>query len=253
MGKIISFSNQKGGVAKTTSTYNVGVSLAKKGKKTLIIDLDSQASLTISAGLEPFEFTKTIVNVLQKEGSSFIECIQSLQKNLDICTSRLELAHLEMEMIGRSMRETILQRALSKIKDKYDFILIDCPPQLSILTINALASCDYVIVPVKTDYLAYRGVELLMESIEDTKELLNPNLVVLGVVATMYEQRVNDDKEILEALKKKYNVIGIIKKMAIVKKGVYDGRSVSEQSPKNDVAIEYDKLSDYIILKGENQ
>jgi len=253
MGKIIAFANQKGGVAKTTSTYNVGVSLAQKGKKTLIIDLDSQASLTISAGLEPFEHEKTIVTVLEKEGTPITECTKPLQDNLSICTSRLELAQLEMEMIGRSMRETILKRALEKIKGKYDFILIDCPPQLSILTINALACCDYVVIPVKTDYLAYRGVELLMESISDTKELINPSLSVLGVIATLFEMRVKDDNEILQALQDKYHVIGVVKKMAIAKKGVYEGRSVSEQAPKNEVATEYDKISDYIIEKGGNQ
>ena len=250
MGKIIAFANQKGGVAKTTSTYNIGVSLARKGKNTLIIDLDSQASLTISAGLEPFDVDNTIVNALKKEGTPLDECIQELQDNLTICTSRLELAQLEMEMIGRSMRETILKRALEAEKGKYDFILIDCPPQLSILTINALACCDFVVIPVKTDYLAYRGVELLMESISDTKDLINPSLSVLGVIATMYEKRVKDDNEILQALQEKYNVIGIVKKLAIAKKGVYDGRSVSEQAPNNDIATEYDKVSEYIIAEG---
>jgi len=253
MGKIIAVANQKGGVAKTTSTYNIGCSLARKGINTLIIDLDGQASLTISAGLEPFDYDNTIVDVLKKEGTPIAKCIQPLQDNLDICTSRLELAQLEMEMIGRSMRETILKRALEAVKGEYDFILIDCPPQLSILTINALACCDYVIIPVKTDYLAYRGLELLMESINDIKGLVNPSMSVLGVVATMFETRVKDDNEILQALRDKYNVIGVVKKMAIAKKGVYDGRSVSEQSPKNDVATEYDKVSDYIIAEGGNK
>ena len=250
MGKIIAIANQKGGVAKTTSTYNIGGSLARKGKKTLIIDLDGQASLTISAGLEPFDYDNTIVDVLKKEGTPITKCIRTLQENIDICTSRLELAQLEIEMIGRPMRETILKRALEAVRCEYDYILIDCPPQLSILTINALACSDYVVIPVKTDYLAYRGVELLMESISDIKELVNPSLSVLGVVATMFEMRVKDDNEILQALMDKYNVIGVVKKMAIAKKGVYDGRSVSEQSPKNEVAKEYDKVSDYIIADG---
>lgn len=250
MGTIIAFANQKGGVAKTTSTYNVGVSLARKGKKTLIIDLDSQASLTISAGLEPFDYENTIVSVLRKNGVAIEKCTLPLQENLKICPSRLELAQLEMEMIGRSMREMILKRALEPIRNDYDFILIDCPPQLSILTINALACSDFVIVPVKTDYLAYRGVELLMESIQDIKDLINPGLSVLGIVATMYEQRVKDDNDILQALRDKYEVIGVIKKRAVAKKGVYDGLSVGEQDAKNDVATEYNKISDYVIQNG---
>lgn len=251
MGKIIAFANQKGGVAKTTSTYNVGVSLAQKGKRTLIIDLDSQASLTISAGLEPFDYNKTIIEALAKDGVALSDCIVPLKDNLDICTSRLDLSQMEIEMIGRSMRETILNRALDKYKENYDYILLDCPPQLGILTINALACSDYVIIPVKTDYLAYRGVELLNDSIAEVKELINPKLCILGVVATMYEKRVKDDNEILNALEKKHRIIGVVKKMAIAKKGVYTGQSVSDQSAKNDVAIEYSKVSDYIMANAK--
>ena len=138
MGQVIAFANQKGGVAKTTSTYNVGVALAMKGKKTLIIDLDPQASLTISAGLEPLEQEQTIVTALKKERNNLKTSILPLMDNLDIVTSRPELAQLEMELIGRAVRETILKRALEPVRAGYDFILIDCPPQLSILTINAL-------------------------------------------------------------------------------------------------------------------
>lgn len=251
MGKIIAFANQKGGVAKTTSTFNVGSFLAQKGKKVLMIDLDSQASLTISAGLEPFDLENTIVSVLKKERNRVEDSITPLSENLDIITSRLELAQLEMELIGRSMRETILRRALASVKGSYDFILIDCPPQLSILTINALACCDSVIVPVKTDYLAYRGIELLMETIGDIKALINPELEVLGVIATMYEKRSKDDREILDALRANYNVLGVVKKTVEAKKGVYDGLSVAQSAPKNDVAIEYAKVADYIINKGD--
>lgn len=111
-----------------------------------------------------------------------------------------------------------IKRAIAPVLDKYDFILLDCPPQLGLLTINALACSDYVVIPVKTDYLAYRGVELLMESIAEVKALINPQLSVMGVVATMFEKRVKDDNEILQALSQKHNVIGVVKKMAIAKK-----------------------------------
>lgn len=251
MATIISFANQKGGVAKTTSTFNVATSLAACGCRVLMIDLDSQASLTISAGLEPYDHENSIVNVLKKERYNIKDSIIPLTLNLDIIPSRLELAQLEMEMIGRSMRETILRRALETIKDEYDYILIDCPPQLAILTINALSCSDGVIVPVKTDYLAYRGVELLMETIEDIKGLINQNLKVLGVVATMYEKRSTDDNDILEALKEEYNVLGVIKKSVIAKKAVYDGMAVAQSSPNADVAKEYAKIADYIINEGD--
>ena len=251
MSKIIAFANQKGGVAKTTSTFNVGSSLATRGYRVLMIDLDSQASLTISAGLEPYECERSIVNVLQKEKSYVEDSIIALSLNLDIIPSRLELAQLEMEMIGRSMRETILRRSLADIKDKYDYILIDCPPQLAILTINALSCCDEVIIPVKTDYLAYRGVELLVETIESVKALINPKLEIVGVIATMYEKRSCDDNDILEALQENYNVLGVIKKSVAAKKSIYDGLSIAQYAPKNEVAKEYAKVADYIINKGD--
>lgn len=250
MGNVIAFANQKGGVAKTTSTYNVGAALARAGKKTLMIDLDGQASLTISAGLEPYDFEHSIVSALEKDALPLEQCIHHLQDNLDIVTSRLELAQLEVVLIGRPVRETILRRAIDPIRSRYDYILIDCPPQLSILTINALASADQVLIPVKTDYLAYRGLEQLLDTVTEIRELVNPQLSILGVIATMYEMRVKDDREILQLLQEKYNVIAAVKKLAIVKKGVYDGKAVLEQAPNNEAAAEYQKVADCILAKG---
>ncbi len=142
MSTIIALANQKGGVAKTTSTHNLGVALAGKGKKVLMVDLDSQASLTISTGLEPLEIDDNVVSVLSKNGKGIKECVQQLTDNLHIVTSIIDLARLEVEMTSRTSRETILKRALLPAKEDYDFILIDCPPQLSILTINALCCGD---------------------------------------------------------------------------------------------------------------
>lgn len=244
---IIALVNQKGGVAKTTSTHNIAVALSKKGKKVLMLDLDSQASLTISTGLEPLDIKYNIVDILQKNGLPVQQCIQSLNDNLDIITSIIDLATIEMELISRPSRERILDRALSQVKDSYDYILIDCPPQLSILTINALSCADNVIIPVKTDYLAYRGLKQLIDTIREIQELINPNLNIMGIVATLFEKRINDDREILDALREEYNVIGVVKKMVAAKKGIYDGLSTVEQSPNNDIAKEYNKIADIII------
>lgn len=245
--QIIAIANQKGGVAKTTTTHNLGVALSSKGKRVLLIDLDSQASLTISTGLEPLEIEKNIVSVLKKDSEPIRECIQRVTDNLHIVTSIIDLAPMEMEMLSRASREKILERALRSVQGEYDYILIDCPPQLSILTINALSCADGVIIPVKTDYLAYRGLTQLQDSIQEIQDLINPRLVVLGVIATLYEMRVNDDTEILETLKKEYNLIGIIKKMAVAKKGVYDGKAVVEAAPTSEIAIEYNSIADMII------
>ena len=247
--KVIAIANQKGGVAKTTTTHNLGVALAAKGKRVLLIDLDSQASLPISVGLEPLEVKRTIVDVLRKDGVPVNECIERISDRLHIVTSIIDLAPMEMELLSRASREKILDRALRPVRGEYDFILVDCPPQLSILTINALSCADGVIIPVKTDYLAYRGLTQLQDSIQEIQELINPELKVLGVIATLYEKRVADDNEILVALKKEYNLLGVIKRLAVAKKGIYDGLAVVEQTPGSEISIEYNKIADMIIAE----
>ena len=247
--KVIAIANQKGGVAKTTTTHNLGVALAAKGKRVLLIDLDSQASLTISVGLEPLEVKRTIVDVLRKDGVPVSECIEQISDQLHIVTSIIDLAPMEMELLSRASREKILDRALQPVRGEYDFILVDCPPQLSILTINALSCADGVIIPVKTDYLAYRGLTQLQDSIQEIQELINPELKVLGVIATLYEKRVADDNEILAALRKEYNLLGVIKRLAVAKKGIYDGLAVVEQTPGSEISIEYNKIADMIIAE----
>lgn len=251
--KVIAIANQKGGVAKTTTTHNLGVALAAKGKRVLLIDLDSQASLTISVGLEPLEVQRTIVDVFKKDGTSIIECIERIGDRLHIITSIIDLAPMEMELLSRASREKILDRALKPVRGEYDFILVDCPPQLSILTINALSCADGVIIPVKTDYLAYRGMTQLQDSIQEIQELINPELKVLGVIATLYEKRVRDDNEILAALKKEFNLLGVVKRLAVAKKGVYDGLAVVEQTPGSEVSKEYNAIADMMIAKYERE
>lgn len=247
MIKIIAFANQKGGVAKTTSTHNIGVALAQKGKRVLLLDLDSQASLTISTGIEPLDVEQNIINVLDKGKCDIRDCIQKINDNLHIITSTIDLASLEMEMLSRASREKILDRALEPIKGEYDFILIDCPPQLSILTINALSCADGVIIPCKTDYLSYRGIEQLMETIAEVKELINPKLEVLGTIATLFNMRANDDKDILNGLKASYNVLGVVKMLVSAKKGIYDGMAVVESEPKSEISVEYIKIADMLV------
>ncbi len=247
--KIIAIANQKGGVAKTTTTHNLGVALAQKGKRVLLIDLDSQASLTISVGLEPLEMARTIVDILKKNSVSVKMCIQEIAPNLHIIPSIIDLAPLEMELLSRASREKILERALRPIHGEYDFVLIDCPPQLSILTINALSCADGVMIPVKTDYLAYRGLTQLQDSIQEIRELINPGLQVLGIIATLYDTRIADDREILELLKREYCVTGVIKRLAVAKKGIYDGLAVVQQAPGSEIAKEYRAIAERILEK----
>ena len=146
-----------------------------------MVDLDSQASLTISTGHEPSEYQYTICDILKKRPESVDRCIYNVSENLDMIPSIIDLASLEMELMSRTARESVLSRALEKAN--YDFILIDCPPQLSILTLNALAAANAVIIPCKTDYLSYRGLEQLENTIDEVQDLVNPDLHIYGVVA----------------------------------------------------------------------
>lgn len=252
MVKTIAIANQKGGVTKTTATFNIAAAMAEQGKKVLMVDLDSQASLTISAGLEPLDMEYTVCDLLKKRRVETAKCVYELEniKNLSIIPSIIDLAALEMELQGRTSREKILSRSLKEIKDDYDYIIIDCPPQLSILTLNALAACDYVIIPCKTDYLSYRGLEQLNETIKDVQDLINPAISVKGVIATLYEKNVKDHNEILDMLAKQYRIIGTTKKTAEATKGVYDGMPVVLKNKKTDIAKEYMNIAEIIMKEG---
>lgn len=247
MATILTFANQKGGVAKTTSTFNVGAALSKRGNKVLMIDLDPQASLTIYAGLEPYEQEQTIVDVMKRQNMDARAAIVNIRENLDIITSRIELSAVENELLSRTARELILSRALTPVKALYDYIVIDCPPQLSTLTINALACTDKVIIPCKTDYLAYRGLKQLLETIDTVRSYFKPDLEVVGLLATMFESRAKDDNEILELLREEYTVLGVIKRTAQAKKGMYDGLSAVEFAPRSELAQEYEHIVDALV------
>lgn len=257
MGKIISFANQKGGVAKTTSAHNIAIALSMKGKKTLMIDLDSQASLTVCAGKEPLEFeTTNISSVLTDEKGlkrNIKDCIfqvgegKYITENAFILPSIIDLARVEQRMYARTSKELILKRAIEPIRDEFDFIIIDCPPQLSTLTLNALSCSDGVIVPVKTDYLSYRGLDHLKTTISEVQELTNPELKLYGMLATFYVKRSKNDTAILMQLNRENKVLAVLNRRVWTGKGVYDGLAVVELNPNLDISLEYFSVADMII------
>lgn len=257
MSKIIAICNQKGGVAKTTSTYNLATLSAMKGNKTLMIDLDSQASLTISTGGEPLEFEENIATLFEEminkkskkmDVRNAIYPVEEIE-NLYIIPSIIDLASKETLLNTVTAKELTLKRILEKVIDDYDYIFIDCSPSLGNLTINALSTSDYLIIPTEADYLSYRGLGDLLSVVEDIKELINSKLEFLGVVVTKYETRLKDSNEVLDHLKDKYELLGIVKKSVSVKDGIYEGLPLVV-NPKNELAkeikAEYEKVLEFI-------
>lgn len=201
MGKIIAIANQKGGVGKTTTTINLGASLAKAGKRVLIIDADPQANATSGYGIDPRSMNSSIYECLvdnyPMDGSQVATCVEGL----DLLGSRIDLAGAEIELISKPNRERVLAGLLAPIKDKYDFILIDCSPSLGLITVNALTAANSVIIPVQAEYFALEGISKLLNTIRIIKSKLNPSLEIEGFLLTMYDARLRLANQIYEELK----------------------------------------------------
>lgn len=243
---IISIINQKGGVAKTTSTYNISALLAKKDKKVLMIDLDPQASLTVSVGIEPEELRRTIYNVIC-ENEDITNIIIELDKNLYIAPSVIDLSIAELSLVNKIARESILKKKIEKVKNNFDYIIIDCPPSLGLLVVNALSASDKILIPVATDYLAYRGLRLLLSTVDNVKENINSELSILGVIATLFDRRTLHSREVLEILEDKYNVIGKISISVQVKDSILAGKPLVEYNPKHHIVDEYKQVVEVIL------
>jgi len=249
MGKIIAFVNQKGGVGKSTSVFNVAHTLESMGISTLMADLDSQATLTLFAGHKPHTLELSIADALgkDKEEVSLNDVIIENRLYLDLAPSSDVLADVEFDMPRRRLPDLVLRKALEPIKNDYEYILIDCPPHLGLLTLNALAASDYVIIPCSTDYAPFVGLTKLINTVEEVQREVNENLKIAGVVATLFDMRANDDNAVLEGLNKNYNVIAVVKRLQVAKNSIYDGRSVLDVDPNSDVAKAYIDVAKYII------
>lgn len=251
--KVYSLINQKGGVAKTTSTYNISKKLAEKGFRVLMVDIDPQASLTISTGIEPEELDRTIADVILpfkgRKKEEIANVIIEIEENLHLVPSIIDLTAADNLLYNEMSRESILKRALRKVRDFYDYCLIDCPPALNQLSINALVATDYCIIPVACDYLALRGLGLLQQTIEQVQENLNPDLKVLGVLAT-FNNRTNHAKENLKTIKSHYNVIGVVGTTVKAKDALYTGKPIVAYAPNSQVSIDYANAVERIVING---
>ncbi|MDO4303897.1 MAG: AAA family ATPase [Bacillota bacterium] len=201
MGRTIAIANQKGGVGKTTTSINLSASLAAKGKKVLVIDTDPQGNTTSGFGIEKNELENTIYELMLSE-CSIKECIlNNVIPGVSIIPSNVNLAAAEIELIGIDRKEYILKREVEWIKESYDYIMIDCPPSLNLLTLNAMTTADSVLVPIQCEYYALEGLSQLIHTINLVKERLNPDLEMEGVVFTMFDSRTNLSTQVVENVK----------------------------------------------------
>ena len=216
-----------------------------------MVDMDPQASLTISTGIEPEELEKTIADVMisfngrKKENIS--NTIIQIEENLHLVPSIIDLTAADNLLHNEMSRESILKRALKSVREYYDYCLIDCPPALNQLSINALVAADFCIIPVACEYLAFRGLEMLNDTISQVQESLNPDLKVLGVLATFHNRTIHA-RENLEKLKEGYNVIGVIGTTVKARDSVYSGKPIVVYDPKSKVAQEYSEITERIVV-----
>ena len=202
MAKIISFTNKKGGVGKTTTAINMAAYCADLGKKVLLVDIDSQGNATTGLGFSKSALKKSVYNVLIDDDSVAANVLPTQVKLLDVLPANVDLTGAEVDLVYKRNRERILKNALDKVRDEYDYIFIDCPPSLGLLTINAWVASDSIIIPLQSEYYALEGVSQLMNTIAMVKQHLNPRLQIEGVVITMYDGRALIAKQITAEIKK---------------------------------------------------
>ena len=250
MGRVIAIANQKGGVGKTTTTINLSACLAEKGKKILVIDTDPQGNTTSGFGLEKNDIENTIYELLLGEISIEESIIKNAVEGVDIIPSNVNLAAVEIELIGVDKKEFILRNEVEWVKDRYDFIIIDCPPSLSLLTINSMTTADTVLVPIQCEYYALEGLSQLIHTVNLVKERLNPDLDMEGVVFTMFDSRTNLSMQVVENVKanikqKVYDTL-IPRNIRLAEAPSY-GMPINIYDPKSAGAEAYMSLADEII------
>ena len=206
LGRIVALANQKGGVAKTTSVASLGAAFAELGKKVLLVDLDAQACLTFSLGVDPDEVSVSINEVLVGRGVSARDTIVSCADGVDLIPSAIELAGAEATLLARPGREYVLRTALEPLLGEYDYVLLDCSPSLGVLTLNALTAANALIVPMPCEMLSHRGVGQLLDTVADVQRILNPDLEVLGILPTMFDGRSNHARAVLADVGERYGL-----------------------------------------------
>lgn len=252
MTQILAVVNQKGGVGKTTTAVNIATILASKGQKVLMVDMDPQGNATSSYGIDKNAQSSTIYDVLINDLPFEDIMIDVGRRNLLLCPANIQLAGAEIELVGLVSRETILKKALNLIRDRFDFVLMDCPPSLGLLTLNALTAANGVLVPIQSEYFALEGLTQLMETITLVKKGLNPHLTVFGVVVTMFDARTQLAHQVASEVRRYFGervFRTIIPRNVRLSEAPSFGKSIIEYDPKSKGAECYDALAKEIIRR----
>lgn len=253
MGRVISIANQKGGVGKTTTSINISTILAKKGKKVLLIDADPQGNATSGIGIEK-KTEKSIYDVIIEETKIEEVVLETQVKNLKICPSNINLAGAEVELVSMMSREYRLKERIEEEKENYDYIIIDCPPSLGLITLNAFTASDSVLIPVQCEYYALEGLEQLMNTVNLVKKHLNKELELEGAVLTMYDARTNLSNQVVKEVKNYFEdqvYKTVIPRNVRLSEAPSFGMPISLYDPKSKGAKCYDKLVKEILKKNE--
>ncbi|MCI8832523.1 MAG: ParA family protein [Lachnospiraceae bacterium] len=255
MGRTIAIANQKGGVGKTTTTINLSACLSEAGQKVLVVDFDPQGNATSGFGLEKGSIENTVYQMLIGETDAKESIEKNVQNNLDILPSDVNLAGAEIELLEMDNKESLLRDNLKSIKNQYDFIIIDCPPSLNLLTINALTAADTVIVPIQCEYYALEGLSQILKTINLVKRKLNRKLELEGVVFTMYDARTNLSLEVVESVKNSLNqniYKTIIPRNVRLAEAPSHGMSINLYDSRSSGAESYRLLAAEVISRGED-